>query len=142
LINGLFSDGLLVLTLICLGTLGFEIIPKNYPDELHQLRLLAFGTLSIFMIGFDFYLFQDALVRRKQDRFSITPMVSALQRLASRAAFLEDHAASNEDERLVITLRLAEGEAALEYAAWVLHERNSGEPAGSTRRYRSQIASL
>jgi hypothetical protein len=96
------------------------------------------------LFGFVF-LWNVSAFSRKRSRFGITPIISALERLISRAAFLEDHASENEDERLIIALRIAEGEAALEYAAWVLGDRADAISSGSpvlVNRYRSQVTSL
>ena len=74
-----------------------------------------------------------------RERFSITPFISAMEKLVSRAAFIEDHSLGSEDERLLFSLKIAEGEAALEYAALTLGKRTGSGAGleGATRKYRS-----
>ena len=142
--SSIWLSSLVILMFAAVTAGGFDMLRRSASDELLGLRLFVLGLISVLMVGSVFYILQSSVASRKQDSFSITPLVSALERLVSRAAFLEDHAATNEDERLVITLRIAEGEAALEYAAWVLRKvgRMPGDDVGSGRRYRSRIASL
>ena len=62
-----------------------------------------------------------------------------MEKLVSRAAFIEDHSLGSEDERLLLSLKIAEGEAALEYAALTLGKRTGSGAGleGATRKYRS-----
>ncbi len=84
-----------------------------------------------------------------RSRFDIRPLAAALENLVSRASQLEDHSVTNADERVFFSLRIAEGEAALEYADWVLRSspflvgfRTRKTEAPMTRHYRSRSASL
>ena len=131
--------------LIIFGVLGvYSVLDQNDGRSMNLVKLSVLVIVMAIQAG----LIVNSLIKRSIENsgkvFGIAPVAAALEKLVSRAAFLEDHTSANEDERLIIALRVAEGEAALEYAASVLpkNPRMSGESGGPTRRYRSQVASL
>ena len=83
-----------------------------------------------------------------RSRFELPPLIFALEKLVSRASQLEDRSLKDADMKIIFNLRIAEAEAALEYADWVLRSnpvllffrRKSLSP--STRQYRSRHVSL
>lgn len=82
-------------------------------------------------------------------RLELRPLFGSLERLVSRAAFLEDHANLSTDERLRFQARIGEAESALEAADRALRRRTTilrlpwrRQEPWTTRHYRTRTRSL
>lgn len=56
----------------------------------------------------------------RRSRFEMLPLLDALKKLTHRASQLGVHSVQDPDEGLMFDLRLAEADAALEYARWAM----------------------
>ena len=128
--------------------MGYSItFQKNQlPPGLEVPIMASFVTISLVILLVMMRLRYDLF----RSKFEISPLARGLETLVSRESQMEEHSIDDIDERIIFSLRIAEGESALEYADWVsssalfprFYKKRSPDSEGSTRHYRSRTLSL
>jgi len=119
--------------IIRVGDTSFE---SSTPTSV-RITVMVSGAATV-LAGLASFVFSLSELRRS--RFDIRPLFSALERLLFRASQLEDHLplSHTEDQKIVLSLKIAEAESALEYADWVLHSSFVPWPWGHSRLLRME----